>query len=273
MRAFLRLLGWEVRHLRRDGQAWLVCGALLAAAVLAIWVGDRRLARHRAEIAGLPAHYAAQIASVAKEFTPRGEAGYVAYYTFFPTHHPMPPLAGLSVGVRDIVPNVTWVRLLGIEGQLYEADLGNPALQALGTFDLAFVFCALAPLALLVLVHDALTRERESGRFPLLAAQGGSLGALLAARVGVRALAVALICTIAFGLASAWLRVPPAADALGWLAGVWAQLAAWAGLAALIAAVTRTPAASLAVALTAWIVQGGLLPALLYLGLAAALPG
>ena len=53
MRAFLRLLGWEVRHLRRDGQAWLVSGALLAAAVLAIWVGDRRLARHRAEIAGL----------------------------------------------------------------------------------------------------------------------------------------------------------------------------------------------------------------------------
>lgn len=272
MRAFLRLLGWEVRHLRRDGQAWLVCGALLAAAVLAIWVGDRRVARHRAEIAGLPAHYAAQMASVAKEFTPRGEAGYVAYYTFFPTHHPMPPLAGLSVGVRDIVPNVTWVRLLGIEGQLYEADLGNPALQALGTFDLAFVFCALAPLALLVLVHDALTRERESGRYPLLAAQGGSLGALLAARVGVRALTVALTCTIAFGLACAWLRVPPAADALGWLAGVWAQLAAWAGLAALIAVVTRTPAASLAVALTVWIAQGVLLPALLNLGLATALP-
>jgi ABC-2 type transport system permease protein len=272
MKSFLRLGLWEARHLRRDGQAWLVCGALFAAAVLAIWVGDRRLARHRAEIAGLPAHYAAQMASIAKEFTPQGEAGYVAYYTFFPTHHPMPPLAGLSVGVRDIVPNVTWVRLLGIEGQLYEADLGNPALQALGHFDLAFVFCALAPLALLVLAHDAFTRERNSGRFPLVAAQGGALGALLAARVGVRALAVALTCTIAFGLACAWLRVPLAADALGWLAGVWSQLAVWAGLAALIAVVARTPAASLAVSLSVWIVQGVLLPALLNLGLGTALP-
>ena len=272
MKAFLRLCRWEIRHLARDGQAWLVCGALLAAAVIAIWVGDRRLARHRAEIATLPAHYAAQMADIAKQFTPQGEAGYVAYYTFFPTHHAMSPLAGLAVGVRDIVPNVTWVRLLGLEGQLYEADLGNPALQALGNFDLAFVLCALAPLALLALAHDALTRERDSGRFPLLAAQGGSLAALLAARVGVRALAVALTCTVAFVLACAWLRVPLAGESLGWLAGSWAHLAAWAGLAALVAVVARTPAASLAVALTLWIVAVVLLPALLNLGLATTLP-
>lgn len=272
MKIFLRLCLWEGRHLRRDGQAWLVCGALLAAAVLAIGVGDRRLARHRAEIAGLPAQYAAQMAGVAREFTPQGEAGYVAYYTFIPTHHPMSPLAGLSVGVRDIVPTVTWVRLLGLEGQLYEADLGNPALQALGHFDLAFVLCVLAPLALLVLAHDALTRERDSGRYPLLAAQGISLGVLLAARIGVRAVAIALTCTVAFGVACLWLKVPLVGDSVGWLAGAWAHLAAWAGLATLIAVVTRTPAASLAVALTVWIVQVVLLPALLNLGLATALP-
>jgi ABC-2 type transport system permease protein len=272
MKPFLRLCRWEIRHLLRDGQAWLVCGALLAAALVAIWVGDRRLARHRAEIAALPGHYDTQMADIAKQFTPQGEAGYIAYYTFFPTHHAMTPLAGLAIGVRDLVPNATWVRLLGLEGQLYEADLGNPALQALGNFDLAFVFCALAPLALLVLAHDALTRERESGRFPLLAAQGGSLAALLAARVGVRALTVALTCTVAFGLACAVLRIPLASDSLGWLAGAWAHLAVWAGLAALVAVVARTPAASLAAALTGWIVAVVLLPALLNLGLATALP-
>ena len=272
MSTLLRLCRWEIRHLARDRQAWLVCGALLAAALLAIWVGDRRLARHHAEIAKLPEHYATQMAGIAKQFTPGGEAGYVAYYTFFPTHHALSPLAGLAAGVRDLVPNVTWVRLLGLEAQLYEADLGNPAVQSLGHFDLAFVFCALAPLALLVLAHDALTRERDSGRFPLVAAQGGSLGALLAARVGVRALAVALTCTAAFGVASVWLRLPLATDSLGWLVGAWAHLAAWAGIAALVAAVARTTAASLAVALAAWITAVVLLPALLNLGLATAFP-
>jgi ABC-2 type transport system permease protein len=272
MKAFLLLCRWEIRHLLRDGQAWLVCGALFAAGLLALWTGERRLARHHAEIAGLPAHYAAQMAGIAKQFSPEGEAGYVAYYTFFPTLHPLAPLAGLAVGVRDIVPNVTWVRLLGLEGQLYEADLGNPALQALGNFDFAFVLCALAPLALLVLAHDALTRERESGRFPLLLAQGGSAGPLLAARVTIRTLAVGLTCTLVFGLACARLHIPLTAEALGWLAATWSHLAAWAGLTAWIAAATRTPTASLAGALTLWIAQVVLLPALLNLSLATALP-
>ena len=272
MKAFLRLCRWEIRHLLRDGQAWLVCGALFAAGLLALWTGERRLARHHAEIAGLPAHYAAQMAGIAKQFSPEGEAGYVAYYTFFPTLHPLAPLAGLAVGVRDIVPNVTWVRLLGLEGQLYEADLGNPALQALGNFDFAFVLCALAPLALLVLAHDALTRERESGRFPLLLAQGSSAGPLLAARVTIRTLAVGLTCTLVFGLACARLPIPLTAEALGWLAATWSHLAAWAGFVAWIAAATRTPTASLAGALTLWIAQVVLLPALLNLSLATALP-
>lgn len=272
MRPFLRLCRWEIRHLLRDGQAWLVCGALFAAGLLALWTGERRLARHHAEIAGLPAHYATQMAGIAKQFSPEGEAGYVAYYTFFPTHHPLTPLAGLAVGVRDIVPNVTWVRLLGLEGQLYEADLGNPVLQALGNFDFAFVLCALAPLALLVLAHDALTRERDRGRFPLLLAQGGSAGPLLAARVTIRALAVGLTCTLVFGLACARLHIPLTAEALGWLAATWSYLAAWAGLVAWIAAATRTPTASLAGTLTLWITQVVLLPALLNLALATALP-
>lgn len=272
MNAFLRLLLWEWRHLWRSGLAWLVCGGLLAACVLAIWAGENNLARHRSEIAALPALYAAQMDGIAKQFTPEGEAGYVAYYAFFPTHRPVPPLAALATGVRDLVPAVVWVRLLGLEGQLYEADLGNPALQALGGFDFAFVVCALAPLALLVLAHDAFTRDRELGRFTLVAAQGGSAGALLAARVGVRVLAIGATVTCAFLFACLWLRLAPAGNSLRWLAAAWAYLACWTGVAALIAAATRTVAASLAVALTTWVAAVVLVPALLNLALVAAFP-
>jgi hypothetical protein len=45
MKAFASLCRWEFRHLVRDGQAWLVCGALLAAAFVAIGVGDHRAPR------------------------------------------------------------------------------------------------------------------------------------------------------------------------------------------------------------------------------------
>ncbi len=272
MNPFVSLARWELRHAVRSGAVWLICGGLLLASVIATWAGQRRLAAHEREIAALPAHYATQMEQVAKQFTPDGAAGYISYYTFYPTHHSMTPLAGLAFGVRDVVPNVIWIRLLGIEGQLYDSDLGNPWVQALGNLDFAFVWCALAPLALLVLCHDLLTRDRDGGRLPVLAVQGGSLAALLFARLAVRTAAVALTAAGAFGLAAGWLHIPLDGRALHWIAGVWAHLACWAGVAAVIAVVVRNVAASLALAITAWTAAVVLVPALLNLALVTAFP-
>jgi ABC-2 type transport system permease protein len=272
MNAFLRLLRWETRLLLRGSATWVVCGALFAAGLLAVWQGARRQSEHTRELAALPGHYAAQMERIARQFSPSGEAGYVSYYAFYPTHHPLPALGALAFGVRDLVPDVVWVRLLGLEGQLYEADLGNPLLQSVGSFDLAFVWTALAPLALLLLAHDALGRDRDAGRLPLVAAQGGSLVRLAAARLLVAVFAVGAAGTAASLVAVPVLRIPPDAAALGWLAAAWAHLAAWAGLAALVVAFFRSAAATLATALTVWVGATVLLPPLLNLALVTAFP-
>ena len=86
-----------------------------------------------------------------------------------PTQQPAPMLIGA----------VILLGALAFDGTLSPVDGG--------LLVVAFVLCALAPLALLVLAHDALTCERDRGRFPLLLAQGGSAGPLLAARVTIRA--------------------------------------------------------------------------------------
>jgi ABC-2 type transport system permease protein len=272
MNALLRQLRWETRHLVRSAATWWICGGLLAAGLLATWTGAARLDAHAREIAALPGHHAEQMAHIAARFSPEGEAGYVSYYAFYPTHHPLPALGGLAFGVRDLVPDVVWVRLLGLEGQLYEADLGNPLLQALGGFDLAFVWCALAPLALLALAHDLLSRDRDAGRLPLVLAQGGSPARLALVRLAVRFLAVALTGTAATAVAAGVLRIAPDAAALGWLAAAWAHLAVWAGLAALIAACARSFAATLASALALWTAAVVLAPPLLNLALVTAFP-
>lgn len=267
MNRFFTLLSWETRRLVRARSTWAAVLGLFAAGALALWSGRTAAQTQTAAIAGLPAHYAAQMERIAAHFHDGGEAGYVAYYTFFPTYHTPPPLAPLAIGVRDVAPNVLWVRLLGLEGQIYESDLGNPAVQAQGGFDLAFVIVALAPLALLVLTHDALTRDRAAGRLPLLAAQAGSLTALLAVRVGLRALLVGATISL---LACAGAGFT--AELAGWLGAAWALLACWTGLATLVAATARTPAASLATALTAWVTLVVLAPALANLGLTAVFP-
>ena len=272
MKHWAAIIRWEVKMLLRGGQCWLLCGALLVSAGIALWAGARKLERQRAEMAVLPAHYEEQMRGLARRFSPEGEAGYVAYYTFFPTQRHLPPLAGFSVGLRDVVPAVLWVRLLGIEGQLYEADLGNPTVLALGNFDLAFVFAALAPLVLLVLCHDALTRERESGRMSLLLTQTASPGVLLAVRVGLRWVAVALTCCAAWLAGCLLLSVPLDAAALGWFGVALAGLFCWAGVAALVAVTCRSVASSLALAIGGWVVAVVLLPAGLNLGVATVLP-
>ena len=272
MNSFFRLLRWEFLRLSRSAAAWIGGLGLLAAGLFAIWTGGQEIARQQREIDALPVNYAAQMRQISARYAAGEHAGYVAYYTFFPTHHPAAGLAKLSIGLRDVAPPTLWVRLLGLEGQLYESGLGNPAIQALGNFDLAFVVCALAPLVLLVLTHDLLTRDRDGGSYSLLAIQSGSLASLCFARLLASALLVAGLCTLLFGVATLWLRLPCDAAALGWLGDTWAYLACWAAAAGLIAALCRTVGASVALALASWVVGVVLLPALLNLAVAAAYP-
>lgn len=272
MTSFRALLVWELRRLLRTGTARAALALLLGAGLAALAATDRELARQAREIAALPEQYEAQVARIAKQFPAGEHAGYVAYYSFLPTWQPAAPLAAFSLGLRDVVPGTLWIRLLGLEGQLHESGLGNPAVQALGTFDLAFVVSALAPLVLLVLCHDLLSRDREQGILPLVVAQAGGLGPLFAARLAVRAAAVAAACTALFAAGLAWHGISPGAAEFGWFADMLLHLAVWTAVAAAIAALCRSVAASLAAAGAAWVAAAVVLPAALNLAVVAAYP-
>jgi ABC-2 type transport system permease protein len=271
---WIRLTVWELRRFLRQRGTLLILAALLGAGLMALELGEQFWQAQQKEISALPAHYEMQMKRLSARYAQGGEAGYWAYYTAFPTMQHPHPLAGLAWGVRDVVPLVTWVRLLGLEPQLYESPLGNPVLQAAGGFDLAFVLGLLAPFALLLLAHDALSRDASCGTLPMLAAQSGGLLALLAARVGAALLLVGGICTLLWGLALAWpgLAIPLDREAFIWLAAVLAQLLFWAALVAVIASRARHPGASLAGAFGGWVFFVVLLPALMNLTLSVCFP-
>jgi len=272
MNQLLVLARWETRRLWRTGTARAALTLLFIAGLIAIGTTSREIARQEREIAALPADYATKMERIAHKF-PEGEhAGYIAYYTFFPTHHTPTGLANLALGLRDVVPATLWVRLLGLEGQLYESSIGNPALQALGTFDLAFVLCALAPLVLLILTHDILTRDREQCLLPLALAQGGGLGRLFVTRLLVRSGAVAGVCVGLFIVALIWRQIPLDGAAWAWIGAALLHLACWSAIAAVIAAGARTISASLAAAGATWVGAVVILPAILNLVIVSAYP-
>lgn len=268
-----RLLQIEWLRLRRSSAAWWLLGGLFAAGLAAIFLGHAFQQAQQVEIADLDTQFEKQSQRLEHRYQEKGEhSGYWAYYSFFPVHQPPSPLAAVSWGLRDLAPFVTWVRLLGLEQQLYESGLGNPQLQALGQFDLTFVLGVLAPLVLLLLGHDVLSRDRGLGSLPLLAAQAGGLGRIFAARLLVRFAMVALVSVLLFCVAAVVLDLPWSADSLAWLFIVLVGLLPWLGITALIAARAQSVAASLSAAMTAFVLLVILMPAMLNLTLSTLFP-
>ena len=58
--------------------------------------------------------------------------------------------------------------MLALEGQIYEADTGNPELSRLGRLDFALWIAFLLPLVTILLPHDLEGRERREGRYEWL---------------------------------------------------------------------------------------------------------
>ena len=246
------LLRLEWRHVRRDPAFWLA-NLLLAAALLYglangfAWTRFQTAARAQAET--LAAEKLAAARSDAAKFDaappanlnptldPRDARGFeFAYLRRFAVLPPA-PAAALAVGQSDLLPSVLRVTYRPRESFLNSYEIENPLRLLLGRFDATFVALYLLPLAILVVAHGLLARERDGGTLALLRAQPISLARWLAARFALRgALTLGLFAVASVG---GWLALGGAPAALGdvavWLAlalayGVfWFALAWWIG--------------------------------------------
>lgn len=135
--------------------------------MIAVVLGLNDVRRQADTIQRVLALQAADEAAVMRFAQDPGDA---AYYTFQVVFDPPSPLAFAATGQRDIAPAVLRIRALALEGQLYESEITNPVISLLGAFDFVFVLLYLAPLVLIVLLHDLRSHENEAGRLQLLAA-------------------------------------------------------------------------------------------------------
>lgn len=130
--------------------------------------------------------------------THQSNYGMVAYYAFHLTYAPPSPLAFAAVGERDVFPWKHRIRMLALEGQIYESDTDNPELAFLGRFDFAFVTSVLLPLFIILLLYDLKAKEREARRFDLLNVTARNSHAIWSSRVLVTLVPLALVTLIPF---------------------------------------------------------------------------
>ncbi|OBV12387.1 DUF3526 domain-containing protein [Erythrobacter dokdonensis] len=205
----------ELRFLARDRGAllWIALAFLLSAAATGFGIAEVR--DQRATIASLLEEDSKDRANAIAGQSDWGGAAYAAFHL---TYAPPSDFAFAALGQRDTAPWLHRVRMLALEGQIHEADTKNADFGLIGRFDFAFLAAAVAPLLLILLLHDLRGGERVAGRHDLLVATAGKPSRLWLPRAGVRfaglVLALLLPFWIGAALESAGLATVLAASAL-----------------------------------------------------------
>jgi ABC-2 type transport system permease protein len=181
------------------------------------------------------------------------------------------PLAGLAVGMADLLPYATNLSIYTLPSTPFRLhELGNPLHFLAGGFDLAFAVVVLLPLLVFALGYDLLSGEKEGGTLALLASAPVTPRALALAKVasrGALALGITLAASLVTLVATGTSLLAPGAlpRAFAWVALVALYGAFWFALTLAVQARGRSSAANAVTLLGCWLLLVVLAPALLQL--------
>jgi len=182
----------EVKFIARDRAVLLWMIIVLCLSSMSVGFGLAEVKRQNATIQHLiRADHQDRLAESAK----LKDWGSAAYYSFHLTYDPPSDFVYAAMGQRDIQPWKHRIRMLALEGQIYERDVGNPSIALIGRFDFAFFAAFIFPLVLIMLLYDLRVSEKTAGRHDLLEATIGQPLFLWLSRACLRASAI-LICLI-----------------------------------------------------------------------------
>ena len=188
-RAWTRLIRLDLSRVMRSGGVTMAAVLLLGLGVYAGWQGNRRIQAAEDAAAAAETAYRDQLAHLISRYPPTTEAGELLYYLALPASQPLSRLSALASGRTEIETANLRIRLLALEGQLYEQETLNPRLAAAGHLDLSFVLIVLLPLFVLAVTYDIVSGERERGTWDM-ARLFARPRRLLAAKIGARAILV-----------------------------------------------------------------------------------
>ncbi|WP_240920036.1 DUF3526 domain-containing protein [Paraglaciecola sp. 20A4] len=220
---------WRFMLRQRDVVMLLLCSLLLSG--FAITSGINEVDNQRSTIERLLKADALDGKDVLNS---HADYGSVAYYRFHLTYSEPSALAFAALGERDIYPWKHRIRMLALEGQIYESDTANAELAQTGKFDFVFVISALAPLLVILLFHDLFANERANGRYDLLLSTARSPLSLWGPRSLVRFVSLFVILLLPFWFGAFMQDVGLSDTALislwcGLYLLLWAGLSIWWG--------------------------------------------
>ncbi len=262
--AWWRLIRLEWARMIRSGGFAVSVLLLIAVGAYAAWEGRQRLEAAEESASSAETGYRDQLAFLLERLGPTEEAGFLLYYLAVPSPQPPSRLSGLASGRTAVETADLRIRLLALEGQLYEPETLNPRLAAAGRLDLAFVLIALLPLFIIAITYSLVSGERERGTWRLAQLFAPS-GRLIAAKTAARVLLVGGLVASLTGIGAALTGLDGDGRA-GWAAALLAlHTAFWFALCLGVATGRRSSTANAMALVGVWVAVTFLAPAVLSL--------
>ena len=183
----------------RSGATIIGLSFILLSGVLSVFIGKQFLRQQEeaAKNAGVfQKEYTANYVNFFKD-----DLGLLLYYLKFSLVNTSEPLAGISIGQRDVNISIQSVTIRNLENQKWDTDLNNPANLLLGNMDLGFVMIYLFPLLIIAFTFNLLSEEKEGGTWRMIQFQSPAplrtIWNKLVVRVGLIYIATAFLLLLA----------------------------------------------------------------------------
>lgn len=200
--AFFKLFAAEYKNFARNPISILGFIVVFIIGVYAIFHGKNTIAQQQKTIETISSIQEQELEKNKAFFS--DDLSHFAYYQFYYTQNNPGKWAAFSIGQRDVNNYSLKVRILALEGQLYDTELTNPMTLLSGNLDLGFLFVVLIPLLIIALCFNLISSERESGVWTVVASQPYSLSKIILLKFSVRFLAV-LGLSVLLLLTALWL--------------------------------------------------------------------
>lgn len=247
---------------------------MLAAGLVAIEHGRRAIEAQRAVLADSPrlqTEHRRKMIALHQGREADGPGNLLYYLNFFTAREPS-RFAPVALGLRDVTPYNLKVRMLTLEGQIRDSEIGNPESQALGHFDLTFLLSFLYPLLIAAFLHDTLSSERESGTWDLIRSHPVSRFRMLLAKAALRFAPIPAVWLVTVAIACAALRLPLDARMAWWIALSLGYLVFWLAVSLFVMALGRSSNFNALALWSVWLTLAILLPVAANLAIASAIP-
>lgn len=247
----------ETRFTAREPSVWLWWVIVLCLSTVSVSFGLKEVKQQNATIEKLIDANQQENLNTRKKLKSWGSA---AYYNFHLAYDRPSNFAFAAMGQRDAQPWKHRIRMLALEGQIYESDVGNPSIALIGRFDFAFFVAFIIPLVLIMLLYDLKSSEKTAGRHHLLESTVGQPFSFWLLRAVIRATGLFLCLIIPLIIAACIAGTSFSTLALACLA-ILVYTAFWTLVCVKLALWGKPNAKILMTLLSIWVFSAVLIPA------------